>query len=1079
MKGYSAALSLVGAAFALTGALAYLVSSDPGWVPLANLGFGLLLVIGSAVANPQLFRQYAQWLNAFWGAIMVLAIVAMVNFLANRYPQRLDVTAGKLHSLSDLTVQSLEGLEQDVQAVAFVENGKNEDLESLLEQYAAQSPRFEYEMVDLDRDPDRAIAEYGVRSYNTLVLRSGERQQKVTDLTEKEITSALLKLLRGRQERVYLTVGHGEKGLGEGDEELGRLKDRLAEIDYSVADSLLLARAGEVPQDCRVLVIAGPRSPFLEPEVAAIRRYLERGGAVLALLDPPYQVGLSDVLREWGVEVGDDFVIDTSGIGSLFGLDFTIPVAASYSPDHAITRKHRGGVMTVYELARSVHFAQEEAPAGAAGADLVLTTDQSWAESDLSVLSQQGGQATVRLDPGVDRQGPISLAAAVQGTGGGRLVVFGDSDMASNRYFDVQGNGDLALNAVSWLAEDESLISIRPKQAGFSPIALTDRQSEWIFWICVIVYPAAIALIGILVVSHKGRWSFRDLAAAGLGIAAALGVVVLVNFVADRYHHRFDLTTEGLFTLAPETVGVLDDLEHSNRYATVKTFMSPEEGLRFQEMLDEYRYRSGRFSYEVVDPQKRALEVKQYNIRKRGTSVVEVSGDGKVQTERLEDQTEEALSNALQRALRAEDRVVAFTTGHGEGSLTQVDGEGYSILNGRLREMNLQVQDGAVLSPEAPVEAGLLVVLGPTQPFSVADVAALRAHLERGGDALLLLDPGPPTGLEDLLGEYSVKVGQDFIVDLSGIGQLLGADVAVPVVIRYGQHPIVDKIPPGTMSFFPYARSIMMADHRRRSPEIAALGFTDRKSWGETDLRPLDGGGGQVAFDPETDRAGPLSVAVAVSVAPESAAVPGDRARLVVFGDADFARNQYFGQQANGEMLMSSMRWLTEGENRLSIAERRPRFNPINLVGTDGAAILWLAVFVLPFAVALSGFVIMLRRGYETYAAGFVSWLLYTFGATAAYLLVLGGIGASEGSWLRAEGYLGLALAMVAAATGLHRRAPWAWYGAMALAVLNVGLAFAVVPQEVLQLVYAGLFVADACILIWIRRDFTPAADGG
>ena len=163
------------------------------------------------------------------------------------------------------------------------------------------------------------------------------------------------------------------------------------------------------------------------------------------------------------------------------------------------------------------------------GETLALTSEAGWAEKDLRVL-QGEGDSTVKLDEGVDMPGPIYLQVAVEGKGG-RLVVFGDSDFATNQYFDYQGNGDLALNALSWLAEDESLISIRPRQAGYNPIALTDSQGEWIFWISVVLYPLAIALVGLLVVSRKGRWSVTELVGAGLGIVLSLGIAALLNFL--------------------------------------------------------------------------------------------------------------------------------------------------------------------------------------------------------------------------------------------------------------------------------------------------------------------------------------------------------------------------------------------------------------------------------------------------------------------------------------------------------------------------------------------------------------------
>ena len=183
--------------------------------------------------------------------------------------------------------------------------------------------------------------------------------------------------------------------------------------------------------------------------------------------------------------------------------------------------------MTFFQLGRSVHF---DEGSGREGGPLVMTSEAGWAETDLSVLTSEGDQ-TVKLDEGVDQPGPVSLAVAARDTeAGGRLVVFGDSDFATNQYFGVQGNGDLALNALSWLAEDEALISIRPREPGHNPIALTESDSEWIFWLSVVLYPGLIALVGIVVVSRKGRWSLADLSAAGLGIVISLGIAALVNF---------------------------------------------------------------------------------------------------------------------------------------------------------------------------------------------------------------------------------------------------------------------------------------------------------------------------------------------------------------------------------------------------------------------------------------------------------------------------------------------------------------------------------------------------------------------
>jgi ABC-type uncharacterized transport system involved in gliding motility auxiliary subunit len=257
------------------------------------------------------------------------------------------------------------------------------------------------------------------------------------------------------------------------------------------------------------------------------------------------------------------------------------------------------------------------------------------------------------MNPDLDLPGPVSLGVAVNSSAGGRLVVFGDADFASNRYFNTQGNGDLALNILSWLAEDEGLISIRPREPGYNPIALTESQSDTIFWITVVIFPVLIAVLGMVVVSRQGRWSIRDLASVGVGVVLSLGVVALVNFIGDRYHYRYDMTADQLYTLSDDTKSVLELVNNKNNYVKVQTFMAAEEGIRFQEVMDEYKYVSANFEYEILDPQKKTLEVQQYGIRERGASVIEVRGDGKVRTERIKEQTEEALSNAIQSAFKS------------------------------------------------------------------------------------------------------------------------------------------------------------------------------------------------------------------------------------------------------------------------------------------------------------------------------------------------------------------------------------------------------------------------------------------
>lgn len=445
-------------------------------------------------------RGFQYGSNAFLVTLFVLAIVAMLNFLGARHHIRWDVTKGKLYSLSDQTKQILKNLKKDVKVLAFYREGTGEKLRDLLKEYSYRSDKFHYEFVDPDKYPEKAKT-YDIRSYGTIVVQCGNKEEKIYEETEKELTNAILKVIREENKVVYFVEGHGEGRTEDtGAEGYSNAKKALQEANYDVK-TVVLAQEGKVPEDCAVLVVPGPRRKFLPNEVDMVRDYIKEGGDAFFLLDPGTDVGLEDMLSEWGVKVENDVVVDVSGVGQLFGIGGPgVPIAAQYER-HPITEKLKG-IMTFYPLARSVWF-RKEGKEGVEGTELVKTSSHSWAETDLSVLK---GKGKVRKDPD-ERSGPIPLAVAVTveveedttGTKKARVAVFGDSDFARNRYFPFQGNGDFFINTVNWLAEEEELISIRPKQPGFNPIHLTRSQASTLFWISVVVLPALVLVAGVLV----------------------------------------------------------------------------------------------------------------------------------------------------------------------------------------------------------------------------------------------------------------------------------------------------------------------------------------------------------------------------------------------------------------------------------------------------------------------------------------------------------------------------------------------------------------------------------------------------
>lgn len=447
--------------------------------------------------------------------VAVLGILIAVNYIATRQNKRWDLTANQVFSLSDQTVRVLRDLEAPLRLTVFDQEVNFERFRARLVEYEYHGRNLTVEYVDMDRAPGRA-RQADVQAYGTLLIEYEGRVERTTSTSEQDITNAIIKAITGEERRVYFTQGHGEKDTTSSEREgYNAIAGALGRDNYGVAP-LVLAQTADVPEDATVVVVAGPAVDFLPQEIEALERYLARGGKLLTLVDPAEEPGGGDLpnlrgfLREWGIDVGDNVVVDASGIGQLFGTDASTPVAASY-PSHPATE--RFNLMTAFPFARSV----TPVPGGVDGRTaqtIVETGAQSWAETNLAGLLADG-RVALETDQG-DVAGPVSLAAAVSAPATdasapeapedgaapppapqSRLIAFGDSDFAANFGLGIQGNRDLFLNAVSWLAQQENLIAIRAREPEDRRITLTAAQSQQIFLLSLVVIPGLIFGAGV------------------------------------------------------------------------------------------------------------------------------------------------------------------------------------------------------------------------------------------------------------------------------------------------------------------------------------------------------------------------------------------------------------------------------------------------------------------------------------------------------------------------------------------------------------------------------------------------------
>ena len=383
----------------------------------------------------------------------------------------------------------MSDLKEDVKVIQF-DKDDQQGLGDQMKEYRNLSSHFSFERIDPQKNIE-AAKQYKVTQIGEVVVTCGDRNERAKDTAEQSMINAIIKVTRDSLKRIDFVEGHGEKKLSSNNEGDGYgVVDKMLKDENYETKSINLVASSEVPPDCDVLVLAGPKQSLFPQEASAIGKYLEKGGKVMLLIDPDTDPKMDDVLHAWGIQLGNNTVVDASGVGRFFQLGPGAPLARSYG-SHPITKDFEG-TMTFFPMSRSV----ETTPgSGASTTDLMKTSDESWAETEIS-------SGKVAFDEGKDKKGPITLGVAANKTESdkeARLVVIGDSDFAANQFVNVQRNCDLFMNSINWLAQDEDLISIRPKDPANRRVSMTEADQNQLFWITLVLMPVATIGSGIYI----------------------------------------------------------------------------------------------------------------------------------------------------------------------------------------------------------------------------------------------------------------------------------------------------------------------------------------------------------------------------------------------------------------------------------------------------------------------------------------------------------------------------------------------------------------------------------------------------
>ena len=505
-------LGAAGLVLIIIGGIIYGIFYTSGWPAVLPLVIGLALTIlafagGYRSEESEGSRRTARYgIGAGLSVVAVAAILIFLQTLSYRHTATIDLTSNLRFSLSSQTHKLLDALETPVHLTGFYKETSQDRivLQDLLESYSALNPAVTYIFIDPDREPVIA-RNYGIARTGVLIVESGQAREELEDPAEEQLTNAIVRVTSGSVKTVCFLTGHGEKSVYEtGPHGISTFMEALRAENFEVRDFVALG-AEKIPEECDILVAAGPEKDIVKHEQKVILDYLVGGGRALFLVDPMTEIAnIEGILAGFGILLGSDVIVDRQG--KLLAGNYLTPVVNNYG-DHPITDGFRH--FTFFPQARSV-IALQDTPPSLEVTVLGMTNEGAYSETDMSTLLE--GQT--QYEPSEDKKGPIDIAVAsamgfsadsVSTVIESRVVVFGDSDFAGNSNLRLSGNRDLLLNTIHWLAEAEDMIAIRPIDDMQQPVLLTATQGRFVFWIPVVALPVLVLLTGAAILTWRKK----------------------------------------------------------------------------------------------------------------------------------------------------------------------------------------------------------------------------------------------------------------------------------------------------------------------------------------------------------------------------------------------------------------------------------------------------------------------------------------------------------------------------------------------------------------------------------------------
>ena len=448
------------------------------------------------------------------------------------------------------------------------------------------------------------------------------------------------------------------------------------------------------------------------------------------------------------------------------------------------------------------------------------------------------------------------------------------------------------------------------------------------------------------VASRRGRFGIGTMVMTSFFV----GIIIVVNVISINNYQRFDTTSLGQFTLTSSTEAVLAGLETP---VQALCFFVPGDvyGEGALSLLDEYQNHTDKLSVDTIDPDKHPDQAREYDISQYPTIVFEgQSGYRLVRSWDIAGGAEHAFTSALLEVTGTVQKKVYFLTGHSEASIAS----SYTYASDGLRDtlflvetLNLSQVSGV------PEDCAALIIAGPCSPLADNEMAAINSYLDNGGRALILLDPGFPDNVGELVSQWDINVKRGTVVDPSSS---LAGSTDTPIVTPDRNATALLTI------YFPGATALEREDEIASNIELAPVAWTTDDGWLESNFTP----GEEPQFNEGVEEKGSLVIGAFVKVAPEGKTVDevpeAELARIVVIGDSDFAANSHFLNVNNSSFFVGWVNWLTLGTEIVSIDRRVMPFRELVVNQDVKNFIQYSSILLIPALVLIGGGIVWWRR---------------------------------------------------------------------------------------------------------------------